>query len=427
VLADKGYDADRVRSHIRAQGAIPNIPNKANRKKRFRWKKSLNRERNHVERFFNKLNQFRRIATRYDKLGATFFAFVQLASVRIWLRSIESTSWYTIWRADRMSKPVRVAFLDAVHPAIRSLAAERVPASMHMSFTASKQERDRCAAAADAEVAFIIGTGIDAALLTAAPRLRFIQKLGAGTDRIDRDACRTRGVTVARLEAGNAVPVAEHTVLLMLAALRRLPVFDRRTRAGAWLKEDGRGVQPQLAGKRVGLVGFGAIGKEVAKRLRGFDVEVVYFDPMPTSAAIEQELGVARVDLDELLATADVVSLHLPLGPETRNIIDARRIGLMKRGATIVNCARGGLINEAALVDALEQGGLHAAGLDTFAQEPPAGSPLLGRDDVVVTPHLAGATYDNFALALARGIANAERFLAGLPLAPAEIVVGPPA
>jgi phosphoglycerate dehydrogenase-like enzyme len=122
-----------------------------------------------------------------------------------------------------------------------------------------------------------------------------------------------------------------------------------------------------------------------------------------------------------------VVSLHLPLLPETRNLLSRERLALLKPGATLINCARGGLIDEAALADALDAGLLHAAGLDTFSTEPPGASPLFGRDDVVVTPHLAGATYDNFEIVFRRGMENVALFLAGAPLSPAEIVVQPPA
>lgn len=321
---------------------------------------------------------------------------------------------------------LHVTVLDEVHPSVRTLITEMAPPGWAVSFAGSRDEADRRASRESAEVMFIIGAGIDARLLDAAPRLRFVQKLGAGTDRIDREACRRHGVAVARLQAGNSVPVAEHTVMLMLAALRRLPYFDRTTREGAWLKEEARGVQRQLAGKRVGLVGFGAIGREVAKRLRGFDVRLTYYDPYPASPEVERDLSVARQDLDELLEGSDVVSLHLPLLPETRHILNRERLALLKPGATLINCARGGLVDEAALADALERSRLHAVGLDTFETEPVGGSPLLRRDDVVVTPHLAGATYDNFSIVFGRGIDNVVRFLAGEPLDPAEIVVEPP-
>jgi D-3-phosphoglycerate dehydrogenase len=320
---------------------------------------------------------------------------------------------------------LHVAILDNLHPQIRQLVATIAPAEWELSFLASLEAEQRNAALAEADVVFIIGASIDAALLGKAPRLRFIQKLGAGLDKIDLQACERRGVAVARLNAGNAIPVAEHMLMLMLAALRRLSYFDRRTRQGDWLKEEGRGVQRQLAGKRVGLVGFGAIGREVARRLQGFDVDLVYYDPFPVTA--ELEFKVTRCELEDLLRTSDVISLHLPLTPETRNLLSREHLALLKPGATVINCARGGLIDETALAEALESGALHAAGLDTFAIEPPGASPLFDRDDVVVTPHLAGATYDNFETVFRRGMENVGLFLAGAPLSPAEIVVQPPA
>jgi D-3-phosphoglycerate dehydrogenase len=216
---------------------------------------------------------------------------------------------------------------------------------------------------------------------------------------------------LAKLAAGNAVPVAEHTVLLMLACYRRLPLVDRQTRAGQWGKEEARGLHRQLRGKRVGLVGFGAIGRELAGILSGFQTEVVYYDPMPAARDVETRLGVRALPLDELIATSDIVSLHLPLMPETAGLIDAARIRRMKRGAVLINAARGGLVDEDALAAALADGHLAGAGLDAFSKEPPVGNPLLASDATVVTPHMAGATIDNFGNIIERAVANAKAYL----------------
>lgn len=320
---------------------------------------------------------------------------------------------------------IRAGFLEDVHPGVRAIVEAHLPQGWRMTFAASASDADRRRAAAEAEIAFVIGSGVDADLLSAAPRLAFIQKLGSGIDKIDRDACLRHRTTVARLQAGNAAQVAEHTVLMILAALRQLPYFDRRTREGAWLKEEGRGTQRQLVGKKVGLIGFGAIGRAVAKRLGGFDADLTYYDPTPADMELEQELGIVRSHLDELIATSDIISLHMPLVAETRHLLDERRLGLMKPGVTIVNCARGGLIDEAALDDALERGHVAAAALDTFSAEPPIGSPLLRRANVVATPHLAGATVENFSAVFRRGLRNAQRFLRAEPLPDGELVVGP--
>ena len=319
-----------------------------------------------------------------------------------------------------------LAFLDSVHPTIRDEIARLLPADWHLSCASSNDEISRQNAAADADVAMIIGTGIDAALLDKALNVRFIQKLGAGIDNVDLEACRAHGVAVARLQAGNASQVAEHTIMLMLAALRRLTYFDRETRAGNWLRAEGRGTQRQLKGKTVGLIGLGAIGREVARRLVGFDVETIYHDIRRPEPELEVRLQARFCELEDLLRASDVVSLHVPLTAETRNMLGARRLRLLKPGATIINCARGGLADQAVLCDALERNAIFAVALDTFDDEPLRASPLFERDDVVVTPHVAGATLENFVNIFGRGLRNVDLFLTGGVLPPGELVIGKP-
>jgi D-3-phosphoglycerate dehydrogenase len=320
---------------------------------------------------------------------------------------------------------IKVAILDKFHPHIKTAIVAAVPANWTVLFIEENTLAARAAVLRDADIAFVMAAPIPKELLTEARRLRFIQKLGAGVDRIDLDVCRSREIGVARLHAGNSIPVAEHTLLLMLATYRRLPQIDRRTRAGAWQKEDARGMHQQLKNKTVGLVGLGAIGKEVAKRLRGFGVTIIYYDPVRASRDVEQRLDISYADLDELVRTADIVSLHLPLLPQTAGVIDAKRIRAMKSGAVLINCARGGLVDEVALVAALKEGRLFGAGIDTFASEPPVGSPLLELDNTVVTSHLAGATLDNFFGIVARAVENAKAVLRGDALPETDVVVAP--
>jgi len=321
--------------------------------------------------------------------------------------------------------PVNLAVLDVFHPQIKAAIAAAIPKEWTVHFLEENSFPARAKLIRDADVVFVMAAPMPKELLAEARRLRFIQKLGAGLDRIDLDFCRARGIGVARLQAGNSIPVAEHTILLMLATYRQLPQIDRRTRAGNWNKEDARGTHRSLQHKKVGLVGFGAIGKEVAKRLRGFNVDILYFDPVRASVDVERSLGVTYSDLDALLREADIVSLHLPLLPQTKNIIDASRIAAMKQGAVLINCARGGLVDEAALTEALKTGRLMGAGIDAFSQEPPVGNPLLELDNTVVTPHLAGATLDNIATVVARSIENAKAALRGEPLPPDDEAVAP--
>jgi phosphoglycerate dehydrogenase-like enzyme len=320
---------------------------------------------------------------------------------------------------------VTVAVLDTFHPQIVAAIEAAVPAEWTVVFTEHNTLPARLAALRDADIAIIMAAHMPKELLAEAKKLRFIQKLGAGVDRIDLEFCRQQGIGVARLHAGNAIPVAEHTILLMLAIYRQLPRIDARTRAGIWSKEDARGMHRQLLSKTIGLVGFGAVGKEVAKRLRGFDVKIIYYDPFRATSDVEQSLGVTYANLDELVRTADIVSLHLPLLPQTAGIIDAKRIAAMKPDAVLINCARGGLVDEAALAAVLQEGRLFGAGIDAFSTEPPVGSPLLALDNTVVTSHLAGATLDNFAGLVARAVANAKAVLRGDALPPADVAVAP--
>lgn len=318
---------------------------------------------------------------------------------------------------------VTVAVLDKFHPQIMQAIESAVPANWTVRFTPENSLAARAAVLRDADIVFVMAAPMPKELLTEARRLRFIQKLGAGVDRIDLDVCRKQGIAVARLHAGNSIPVAEHTILLMLATYRQLPQIDRRTRAGVWSKEDARGMHRQLQHKTVGLVGFGAIGKEVAKRLRGFEVDILYYDPFRAAPDVEQSLGVTYAGLDELVRTADIVSLHLPLLPQTAGIINAERIAAMKAGAVLINCARGGLVDEVALTEALKDGRLFGAGIDAFAAEPPVGSPLLALENTVVTSHLAGATLDNFSGIVARAVENAKTVLRGDALPDTDVVV----
>jgi phosphoglycerate dehydrogenase-like enzyme len=321
--------------------------------------------------------------------------------------------------------PVKLAVLDLFHPQIKAAIKTAIPSDWTVEFIEENSLAARAALIRDSDIVFVMAAPMPKELLGEARHLRLIQKLGAGLDRIDLDFCRAQGIGVARLQAGNSVPVAEHTILLMLATYRQLPQIDRRTRAGTWNKEDARGTHQSLQHKKVGLVGFGAIGKEVAKRLRAFNVEILYYDPIRATAQVEQDFGVTYADLDSLLREADIVSLHLPLMAQTKNIIDAKRIAAMKPSAVLINCARGGLVDEAALADALKSGRLFGAGIDAFSQEPPVDNPLLALDNTVVTPHLAGATLDNFALVIARSVENARAVLRGEPLPADDEAVAP--
>jgi len=248
---------------------------------------------------------------------------------------------------------------------------------------------DVAALVGDAVAAIVSTDPFDAGVFRAARQLRVVARVGVGFDSIDVDAATAAGVAVTTTPGANESTVADHTVGLMLSALRRIVEHDRSVRRGEW-NRTGPHVPWDLAGATVGLVGFGAIGRRVAQRLRGFVPRLLVCDP-----ALEQDAeldGAERVNLRELLARAEVVSLHAPLGPATRRLIGAEELAQMRPDAILVNTSRGGLVDEASLVDALERGRLRAAALDVFEDEPPRSARLRGLPNVVLTPHMGGVS-----------------------------------
>ncbi|HZM69904.1 MAG TPA: phosphoglycerate dehydrogenase, partial [Candidatus Cryosericum sp.] len=224
----------------------------------------------------------------------------------------------------------------------------------------------------------------------AAPRLRVVGRAGAGVDNIDVDAATRRGIVVMNAPGENTISAAEHTLSMLLSLARRIPAADRSMRAGRW--EHGTtfmGVE--LYAKTLGVLGVGKVGREVASRARAFGMEVVGFDPVLTPE-VAARLGVQILPLAEVLARADFLTLHLPLTADTRHLIGREQLLRCRRGLRIINVARGGIDDEAALIEALESGQVAGAALDVFEHEPPSGSPLLRLDSVVLTPHLGGST-----------------------------------
>ena len=236
---------------------------------------------------------------------------------------------------------------------------------------------------------FIAGLDvIDAAALKAADRLKVIARYGVGFDNVDLAAARARGIVVTNTPGANSVSVAELALALMLALARQLPEAVSAVHAGNWPRLSGI----SLEHKTVGILGFGAIGKQLARRLRGFDCRILAFDPY-TDQAFAAENNVELVERDEVVRNADFLSLHLPLLPETRGLVNAEFLSRMKKGAYLINTSRGEVVDETALFTALDSGHLRGAGLDAFAQEPPdPANPLLKLPQVIATPHLGAQT-----------------------------------
>jgi D-3-phosphoglycerate dehydrogenase len=235
-------------------------------------------------------------------------------------------------------------------------------------------------------------TKVTADVIEAGQRLRVIGRAGVGVDNIDVGKATERGVMVVNAPTSTVLAVAEHTMALLLATARHISRGDAALREGKWLKKQLVGTT--VAGKVLGIVGMGRIGMAVAKRARAFDMEIIAHDPYLTGEQIKERGATPVSSLEELLKRSDFVTLHVTLTPETRNMIAARELDMMKPTARLINCDRGAVVDEDALVKALDEGKLAAAGLDCFCEEPATNNPLCCHERVVATPHIAASTME---------------------------------
>lgn len=327
-----------------------------------------------------------------------------------------------------MSLP-RVLYWSHAPEPVYAILRQHADGVAELRTLAADDEAERARALQDAEAVIVAARPLRAADLALAPALRLVHHQGVGYhDTVPVPALAARGIRLALTPEGTTTGVAEHTVMLMLAVCKRLSHVDAELRRGRWHVNTYRGESRELSGMRIGYVGFGRIGQAVAARLAAFGTQALYFDPQP-AVAVDAALAAAaeRVPtLDELLARADIVTLHMPLTAATRHLIDAAAIARMKAGAILVNAARGGLVDEAALAQALQAGHLAGAGLDCFEQEPPdPDHPLFQLRQVVATPHTAAATVDALHGKMAALFAN----LAGWQTSGAlrnEVLLAPP-
>src|SRR6266702_4557935 len=249
-------------------------------------------------------------------------------------------------------------------------------------------------------------TKVTAELIAGADALKVIGRAGIGVDNVDLAAATARGIIVLNTPFGNSITTAEHTITLMLALARQIPAADASTQAGKWEKNRFLGVE--ITGKTLGIIGCGNIGSIVADRAHGLKMKVIAYDPY-LSPEHAVDIGVEKVELADLLRRADFISLHTPLTDKTRNIVDARALAAARRGVRIVNCARGGLVDEVALRAALDSGHVAGAAFDVFSVEPAVDNPLFGHPTLLCTPHLGASTMEaqeNVALQIAEQMAD---------------------
>jgi D-3-phosphoglycerate dehydrogenase len=259
---------------------------------------------------------------------------------------------------------------------------------------AAKMSREEVLAAIPDADALIIrsATKVDRAMMQAAPKLKLVGRAGVGVDNVDLAAATELGIVVMNAPDGNTVATAELALGLMLALARHIPAADASMKAGQWERKAYMGIE--LRGKTLGLIGFGRVGRAVAKRAAAFEMTIIAYDPF-IPAEVATNMGVKLVTLDELLATADFISLHAQPSPENHNLINAQTLAKMKKGVRIVNDSRGSLIDEAALAEAIKAGQVAGAALDVYQQEPPeANNPLIGLPGVIHTPHLGASTLE---------------------------------
>src|SRR5512136_2538450 len=269
------------------------------------------------------------------------------------------------------------------------------------------------------------GTEVTAKVIDAGTRLRFIGRAGAGVDNIDVDAATRKGIIVANAPEGNTLAATEHTMAMMLSLARNIPQASASLKKKEWKRSKFMGVE--LNDKVLGIVGFGRIGRELAKRANALDMRCIAYDPFISKERAAQ-LGVEMMSVEDLFRIADVVTVHTPLIAETKHLINAKSIASMKDGVRIINCARGGIIDEKALYDAVKSGKVAGAALDVFETEPPTDSPLLTLDQVIVTPHLGASTkeaQENVAVSVARQCievmkGGSAKYVVNAPMVPPE-------
>jgi D-3-phosphoglycerate dehydrogenase / 2-oxoglutarate reductase len=303
-----------------------------------------------------------------------------------------------------MATPPRVLIADQLSPAAVAIFQERGVAT-DVKVGLSKEDLEKIVKHYDG-LAVRSTTKVTEKVIAAAERLRVVGRAGIGVDNIDVKAATAKGIIVMNTPFGNSITTAEHAISLTMALARQIPEADRSTQAGKWEKSKFLGVE--LFGKTLGIIGCGNVGSIVADRGIGLKMKVVAYDPF-LSPERSMELGVEKVELDDLLRRADFITLHAPLTEKTRNIIDAAALKKTRKGVRIVNCARGGLVDERALAEALKAGQVAGAAFDVFEVEPAKESPLFGLANVICTPHLGAATseaQENVALQVAEQMAD---------------------
>lgn len=320
------------------------------------------------------------------------------------------------YQEEQRIKGRKILLMDILPEEIMALVKQEMPPEFELLVPDNGTQEAISKLAGEADFLITISQKVSAETIRAGKKLQLIHQWGVGYDKIDVEKARACGIPVARTTGVNSVGVAEHTIMLMIALYRQLVKADQGVRSGVWPKWDLRLNNYELRGKTIGIVGMGAVGRELAKRLKPFEVIVYYHDVFKVSPEEETALGIRGcLPLDELIRTSDVVTLHCPLNRDTRGLMNAERFRSMKKSALLINCARGPIVDEKALYGALTQGEIAGAGLDVFEREPiDPDNPLLKLSNVIFSPHVASATRDTLRLMTQRIFTNMLQIAKGL-------------
>ena len=315
------------------------------------------------------------------------------------------------------TKDAKVVFLTGLPPEIVDIVTSHAPEGFETTILdGSAPEQDQIDAVRDADFLLVYRADLSDPVLRAAREVRLVQLMSAGYDSMNLELMRELEVPCANNGGANSWAVSDHAVLLMLTVYKQLLAANQATREGRW-GEPISGLNTfEMADKLVGILGIGNIGTQVARRVQGFDARVQYYDKYPLPDERERELDVTPVSLEELFRTSDIVTCHTPLTKETHHVVSAERLAMMKPTAVVINTSRGPVVDEAALIEALRVGTIAGAGIDVFEQEPvDPDNPLLTMDNVVVTPHMAGTTWNTWFRRAEFAYANMRRVWDGQP------------
>ncbi len=312
---------------------------------------------------------------------------------------------------------MKCVFFDKTAPEMKELITSEKPADLELLFwdeLTNESERQR--ALAEIEGALTAVYPVTRELMLQMPKLRIAQKVGVGTDNIDDQAATELGVAVGNVPGGNANGVTELTFAFILSLYRHLPELNQGTKNGKWLMFNYRSSSFEVRGKTHGIIGFGNIGRGVARLAQAFGSEVLYYDAFRVSPEEEAALGVRYAELEDLMRQSDIISVHVPLLPATADLINAQKLALVKKNAILINVSRGNVVNEADLYQALVEKRLAGAAVDVWAEEPinPA-NPLLQLDNVIATPHIGGGTVDASRNVFRKSFLNVRACLLGEP------------